>query len=144
MRRDWTIAVVTTAVLTTGAVGLGYYAGSRDATPAPITIEVPEWAEPSAEKERNAYEDERTQDPSGVPYCDVTDSQYPCIDLDVMGYLDLWGDEALVIADHYKGDDWQGVGLFNCDPMAQDCRLMEPSEYPEAYGSTPNVYVISD
>lgn len=139
MRRDWAIAAVTTAVLTTGAIGLGYYAGSRDAAPAPITVEVPEWAEPSAEKERNAPEHE-TDPVTGLPICSSVLPVYPCMDTVAMAYLDYWGDEAIVIADHYKGDDWQGVGLFDCDPMGQDCWFIHPDEVPGLYSNDPHAY----
>jgi hypothetical protein len=138
MRRDWAVAIVTTGALTLGGVALGYYAGSTDSPREDtVTVEVPTWAEPS-------YEDERYQDPSGFPYCDVTDPILPCLDVDAMGYLDLWGDEAIVIADHYVGDDWFGIGAFDCAPDGSDCRLIEPDDAPDLYESDPNLLVTTD
>ena len=122
--RETVGAVITTGLLTMGAVGLGYYAGTHDTRPVPTT----------------GYTDERTQDPTGIPYCDETDPIYPCIDLTAMSFLDMWGDSALIIADRIDTGEWSGYGAFDCDETAQDCRWIAPGDITGLYDNDPNIY----
>lgn len=134
-RGEWVIAFLLTLILTVLSAGLVIVTNQPEPVSAPVVVEsVPEWAEPS-------QDDERWQDPSGFPYCDASSPLYPCLDLDAMGYFDLWGDEAIIIADHVKGEDWSGIGLWNCDPIGSDCWLLEPSVYPNLYDENPNALV---
>ena len=135
--RTYLLPALTTGLLTLGGVALGYYAGTTDTPPASVTANpVPEWADPG-------YADERTQDPTGIPYCDVTDPMYPCIDLTGMGLLDTWGDSGLILIDHYVVDDVHWLAPWDCDERAQDCTLIERDDAPVLYTDDPNVRRIS-
>lgn len=124
--REWVTATVVTGLLTAGGIGLGYYAGTHAPTG-------------TTQATTQDYADERTQDPTGIPYCDPADPLYACIDLAAMGYLDVWGDDTLILADRYAGPEGEGIALFECDSQAQDCRFIEPGSVVGLYDSTPNV-----
>lgn len=47
--------------------------------------------------------------------------------------------EAMVIVDHYKDGDAHWLAPFECDPAAQDCRLIEYDDAPVLYTDDPNV-----
>lgn len=59
----------------TGGILVGSWAGATDPvpTPAPVTVTVPPWADTTA------WDDERWQDESGLPYCDGSAPLYPCL-----------------------------------------------------------------